>query len=62
MHSLTMPILNGYKKIYNVVNPFDFMELISLETKTNMFEGNVSAYALANKTTSVTDFEFTDDF
>lgn len=28
----------GYKKIYNVVNPFDFMELISLESKTNFFE------------------------
>ena len=25
----------GYDKIYNVSNPFDFMELISLESKTN---------------------------
>jgi hypothetical protein len=27
----------GYKKIYNAVNPFQFMELISLESKTNFF-------------------------
>ena len=28
----------GYKKIYNVTNCFDWMELISLESKTNFFE------------------------
>tara|TARA_B100000963_G_C22638461_1_gene678990 strand:- start:6296 stop:7267 length:972 start_codon:yes stop_codon:yes gene_type:complete len=39
----------GYKKIYNVSNPFDFMEMISLESKTNFFEKRVSEYALANK-------------
>lgn len=39
----------GYKKIYNVSNPFDFMELISLEGKTNFFERKVGEYALANK-------------
>ncbi|MBI96914.1 ribonucleoside-diphosphate reductase [bacterium] len=39
----------GYKKIYNVTNPFDFMEMISLESKTNFFEKRVSEYALANK-------------
>ena len=52
----------GYKKIYNVTNPFDFMELISLDSKCNFFEKRVSEYALANKTTSENDFEFTDDF
>ena len=40
----------GYKKIYNVINPFDFMELISLEGKTNFFEKRNDSYALANKT------------
>jgi len=40
----------GYDKIYNVSNPFDFMELISIESKTNFFEKRVSEYALANKT------------
>ena len=41
----------GCDKIYNVSNPFDFMELISLEGKVNFFERNLSDYALANKDT-----------
>ena len=52
----------GYKKIYNVTNPFDFMEMISLENKCNFFEKRVSDYALADKTQSSEDFAFTDDF
>ena len=32
-------------KIYNSTNPFDFMELISLEGKTNFFEKKVSEYS-----------------
>ncbi len=51
----------GYKKIYNVTNPFDFMELISLEGKTNFFERKVSEYSLANKQTDIA-FEITEDF
>jgi len=39
----------GNEKIYNVSNPFDFMEMISLERKTNFFESRVSDYALASK-------------
>lgn len=34
-------------KIYNVQNPFDFMEMISLEGKTNFFEKRVSEYKKA---------------
>ena len=52
----------GYDKIYNVANPFDWMELISLEGKTNFFEKKVGDYALANKTKSEDVFEFTADF
>ena len=52
----------GYKKIYNVTNPFDFMEMISLENKCNFFERQNDAYALADKTQSNEDFAFTDDF
>ena len=52
----------GYKKIYNVVNPFDFMELISLESKTNFFEKKNDSYALANKSQSIDVFKFTDEF
>jgi ribonucleotide reductase beta subunit family protein with ferritin-like domain len=39
----------GYEKIYGAANPFDFMEMISLEQKTNFFESRVSDYALADK-------------
>jgi ribonucleotide reductase beta subunit family protein with ferritin-like domain len=35
----------GIPKIYNSQNPFDFMELISLEGKTNFFEKKVSEYS-----------------
>jgi ribonucleoside-diphosphate reductase subunit M2 len=52
----------GYDKIYNVANPFDFMELISLEGKTNFFEKTVSDYALANKSKADDMFELTADF
>jgi ribonucleoside-diphosphate reductase subunit M2 len=52
----------GYPKIYNVANPFAFMEMISLESKTNFFERVVSDYALANVTKTDTDFDFTDEF
>ena len=52
----------GYDKIYDVGNPFDFMELISLEGKTNFFERTVSDYSLANKTVTEDTFQFTEDF
>ncbi|WP_076606541.1 ribonucleoside-diphosphate reductase small subunit [Rufibacter radiotolerans] len=34
----------GCSKIYNSTNPFDFMELISLQGKTNFFEKRVAEY------------------
>jgi len=37
----------GYPKIYNTTNPFDFMEMISLEGKTNFFEKRVGDYQKA---------------
>lgn len=37
----------GYPKFYNSANPFDFMEAISLEGKTNFFEKRVSEYTKA---------------
>ena len=37
----------GYDKIYNVENPFDFMDLISMRTKTNFFEKRVGEYGKA---------------
>jgi ribonucleoside-diphosphate reductase subunit M2 len=52
----------GYDKIYNAANPFDFMELISIESKVNFFERTNSEYALANKTVDADVFSFKMDF
>jgi len=52
----------GYDKIYNTSNPFDFMELISLEGKVNFFERLNDSYALANKNKDDSTFELSDDF
>ncbi|KAH9330875.1 hypothetical protein KI387_002983, partial [Taxus chinensis] len=38
----------GYSKVYKVQNPFDWMELISLQGKTNFFEKRVGEYQKAN--------------
>lgn len=37
----------GYAKKYKATNPFSFMELISIEGKTNFFEKRVGEYSLA---------------
>ncbi len=37
----------GYPKKFNASNPFDFMELISLQGKTNFFEKRVAEYQKA---------------
>jgi ribonucleoside-diphosphate reductase beta chain len=37
----------GNEKVYNVPNPFDFMEMISLQGKSNFFENKVSEYVKA---------------
>jgi len=52
----------GYDKIYNSSNPFDFMELISIESKVNFFERTNSEYALANKSIDKDIFEFNAEF
>ncbi|KAG7662890.1 RNR2 [[Candida] subhashii] len=59
----------GNKKVYNVTNPFDFMENISLAGKTNFFEKRVSDYQKAGvmakhnePTSSNHDFSFDEDF
>ena len=52
----------GYEKHYNVANPFSFIELISMETKTNFFEKRVSAYSLSDKTKQDDIFELDTDF
>eukprot|EP00611_Tribonema_gayanum_P021422 TRINITY_DN4115_c0_g2_i1.p1 TRINITY_DN4115_c0_g2~~TRINITY_DN4115_c0_g2_i1.p1 ORF type:complete len:350 (-),score=9.92 TRINITY_DN4115_c0_g2_i1:520-1569(-) len=37
----------GYPKLYHTTNPFDFMEMISLQGKTNFFEKRVGDYQKA---------------
>ncbi|KAK6135106.1 hypothetical protein DH2020_031169 [Rehmannia glutinosa] len=43
----------GYGKMYNVPNPFDWMELISLQGKTNFFEKRVGEYQKASVMSSL---------
>jgi len=50
------------KKIFNTSNPFDFMESISIEGKSNFFEKRVSDYALATKTKTNEDFSMDLEF
>jgi len=52
----------GYKKIYNVINPFDWMELISLESKTSFFERRNDSYALTTTTGKNEAFNINEDF
>jgi ribonucleoside-diphosphate reductase subunit M2 len=54
----------GNDKIYNSSNPFDWMEMISLEGKTNFFEKVVSDYSLSTKEGKENAFDFggSDDF
>ena len=37
----------GNEKVYNATNPFDFMEMISIQGKTNFFEKRVGEYKMA---------------
>lgn len=49
----------GCSKVYKSENPFDFMDMISLQTKKNFFEGRVAEY---QKTSDKTiDFDNLDD-
>ena len=50
------------KKIYNSTNPFDFMEAISIEGKTNFFEKRVGEYGLAETKKTGEEFNFDVDF
>jgi ribonucleoside-diphosphate reductase beta chain len=54
----------GYGKIYSTVNPFGFMERISLDGKDNFFEKRVTSYAKSGvgKTSSEMSFDLNADF
>ena len=49
----------GYEKIWKTENPFDWMELISLQGKTNFFEKRVGEYQKAGVTGRRSDNVFT---
>ncbi len=50
----------GHDKIWNTKNPFDFMENISLDGKTNFFEKRVGDYGKMDEDTE--NIEFNEDF
>ena len=54
----------GYDKMFNVDNPFPFMENISINNKTNFFENRVSEYNMSGIGSKEEDmkFELDDDF
>lgn len=54
----------GYNKIWNESNPFDFMESISMEGKTNFFESRPTQYQKSSVLNTGRDnsFVLTDDF
>ena len=52
----------GYTKIYKTSNPFDFMEMISLEGKTNFFEKRVGDYSLSSGQKDDSAFDFNAEF
>ena len=55
----------GLEKEFNVTNPFDFMDMISLQGKTNFFEKRVGEYQKAgvlNNETQETKISFDADF
>ena len=52
----------GQPKVYNATNPFEWMEMISLQRKTNFFENRVSEYQRSgvntNKVIRILFYEF----
>ena len=55
----------GYPKVYGASNPFDFMEMISLQGKTNFFEKRVGDYqksGVLNGTPENKSFSLDEDF
>lgn len=48
----------GVAKVWNTKNPFDWMEMISLQGKTNFFERRVGEYQKAGVMSSKAEKEF----
>lgn len=52
----------GYPKFYKTKNPFDFMEMISIQGKTNFFEKRVGEYQKAGIMHTDEEFDLNADF
>jgi ribonucleoside-diphosphate reductase beta chain len=55
----------GNEKVYNATNPFDFMEMISIQGKTNFFEKRVAEYQKAGVMSGTADnhsFSLSEEF
>jgi ribonucleotide reductase beta subunit family protein with ferritin-like domain len=56
-------LMLGFEKIYHTSNPFDWMEMISIQGKTNFFEKRVGEYSnIANSKVEDNVFDLTSDF
>jgi ribonucleotide reductase beta subunit family protein with ferritin-like domain len=56
-------LMLGLEKEYNSSNPFEWMEMISVQGKTNFFEKRVGEYAnLANSTVGNNVFSLDEEF
>lgn len=55
--SNSLAVSLGYKPIYDVTNPFDWMAVISLPNKTNFFESRSTEYSRSDGTNFDFDFE-----
>ena len=51
-------IAHGYQKHYTIGNPFEWMEMISLQEKTNFFEKRVGEYSKSGVGVDKTDQTF----
>ena len=52
----------GYSKIFKATNPFEWMDMISMQGKTNFFEKRVGEYQKANVTTKAKEPKETNTF
>ena len=52
----------NYEKVYNVSNPFEFIDTISLYTKDNFFENRPDSYQRAHNNKNKNEWDFPENF
>jgi ribonucleotide reductase beta subunit family protein with ferritin-like domain len=55
-------VMLGYPKLFNVSNPFDWMNMISVDGKTNFFERKVGEYSALRQNNTANTLEFDEDY